>query len=427
MKNLFLASHTLTPMRKSIPLVTTVAFSLLYNSFLHASEAKAYGDIRFRYENVEQAGLADDADALTVRAQVGIKSAELNGFSAVVEMEANRQLFGVDNYRVPPSGYNPGAYPVIPDPEFTEIDQAFVQYKNDTLTAKIGAQVIALGNQRYIGHVGWRQDRVTHDAISANVKVSDDLTVYIAHATKRNRLFGEDQDQDAKDSYFNAVFNTSFGKLTAYAYLLEDDYDLSQGPAFLATGDRDSYGVILNGSFNLGSQKISYTAEYAEQDLETASGDEFSMPYVFLEAATKINGAAIKLGHEVLGSDDGTKGFGTPLGTVHKFNGWADAFILPELGPGSESTQGGDGTPLHGLTDTYLLVSGKAGPGKMTLVYHQYSDATSNGMGDYGSEFDAAYGIKLGKKYAGIKYANYDSDGYKTDTEKLWIWFGTKF
>ena len=83
MKNLFFASHTLTPMRKSIPLVTTVVFSLLYNSFLHASEAQAYGDIRFRYENVEQAGLADDADALTVRAQVGIKSAELNGFSAV--------------------------------------------------------------------------------------------------------------------------------------------------------------------------------------------------------------------------------------------------------------------------------------------------------------------------------------------------------
>ncbi len=404
---------SLTRNRLFLP-IAALSLSLVNSVTVTASEAKAYGDIRFRYENVDQAGMADDADALTVRYRLGIKSAEVNGLSAVLEMEANRNLFGVDDYSVPPSGYNTGLYPIIADPEFTELDQAFIQYKNETLTAKIGAQVIAIGNQRYIGHVGWRQDRVTHDAISANIKASDDLTVYIAYATKRNRLFGEDQDQDAKDSYLNAVYNTSFGKVTAYAYLLEDDYDLSQGPAFLATGDRDTYGVILNGSFNLGSQKIAYTAEYAEQDLTTAAGDEYSMPYVFLEAATKINGTAIKLGHEVLGSDDGSQGFGTPLGTVHMFNGWADTFVLP-------------GTPVAGLTDTYLLASGKAGPGKMTLAYHQYSDADSSGMGDYGSEFNAAYGMKFGKKYAGIKYANYDSDGYKTDTEKLWIWFGTKF
>ena len=82
MKNLFFASHTLTPMRKSIPLVTTVAFSLLYNSFLDASEAKAYGDIRFRYENVQQDNAAQDANALVARVQAGIKTAEINGFSA---------------------------------------------------------------------------------------------------------------------------------------------------------------------------------------------------------------------------------------------------------------------------------------------------------------------------------------------------------
>ena len=33
----------------------------------------------------------------------------------------------------------------------------------------------------------------------------------------------------------------------------------------------------------------------------------------------------------------------------------------------------------------------------MTLVYHQYSDATSNGPGDYGSEFNAATALNLVK------------------------------
>ena len=415
MKNLFFASHTLTPLRKSIPLVTTVAFSLLYNSFLHASEAKAYGDIRFRYENVQQDNTAQDANALVARVQAGIKTAEINGFSAVIEMEANRNLFGVDDYSVPPSGYNfpPLAYSIIPDPEFTEIDQSFIQYKNDSLTAKLGRQVIVLDNQRYIGHVGWRMDRATHDALSLKIKASDNLSLFAAYANKRNRIFAEDQDQKSKDIYLNAAYDTSFGKIRTYAYLLEDDYNLSQGPAFLATGDRDTYGVIINGSFNLGSQKIAYTAEYAEQDLETASGDEFSMPYLFLEASTKLSGATVKLAHEVLGSDDGNQGFYTPLGTVHAFNGWADTFVLS--------------TPDAGLTDTYLLATGKMGPGKITLVYHQYSDATSNGIGDYGTEFDVAYGMKFGKKSVLLKYATYDSDGFGVDTDKLWVMFGTKF
>ena len=31
-----------------------------------------------------------------------------------------------------------------------------------------------------------------------------------------------------------------------------------------------------------------YTAEYAEQELTTEAGDDFSMPYYFVEAATKL-------------------------------------------------------------------------------------------------------------------------------------------
>ena len=90
-------------------------------------------------------------------------------------------------------------------------------------------------------------------------------------------------------------------------------------------------------------------------------------------------------------------------------------------------TPAAPGTPDAGLTDTYLLATGKMGPGKITLVYHEYSDADSNGIGDYGTEFDVAYGMKFGKKYAMVKYATYDSDGFGVDTDKLWVMFGTKF
>ena len=112
----------------------------------------------------------------------------------------------------------------------------------------------------------------------------------------------------------------------------------------------------------------------------------------------------------MLGSDDGEVGFATPLATVHKFNGWADTFI---------------NTPANGLVDTYISVGTKVGPGKLAAIYHDF--AADNGSDDYGSELDVVYGMKFGKAYtAGIKYADYSSDGYAVDTQKLWVWFGVK-
>ena len=167
MHKIYAKKNVLFDRHKALPLISTLALSLTFSSFSAASGAKAYGDVRFRYENVQQDNAIQDANALVARVQAGIKTAEVNGFSAVIEIEANRNLFGVDDYSVPPSGHNfpPLAYSIIPDPEFTEIDQAFIQYKNDAVTAKLGSQVIVLDNQRYIGHVGWRLDRVTHDAL----------------------------------------------------------------------------------------------------------------------------------------------------------------------------------------------------------------------------------------------------------------------
>jgi len=274
------------------------------------------------------------------------------------------------------------------------------------LTMKIGAQVIALDGQRFIGHVGWRQDRVTYDAISTQFKPIDDLTITLAHIYGRNRLFAEVGDQDAKDNIFNAAYKTSFGKVTAYAYLLEDDFGLNT--------TRDTYGASINGSTSMNDTKIIYTAEYARQSLKDNTGMDYSMDYLFLEAGAVINMITAKFGYEILGSDDGQQGFFTPLATVHKFNGWADLFILS--------------TPTGGLKDMYLSVNTKLKFGNITASYHDFSaDDDSSGVDDYGSELDLAYSLKFGKIYnAGIKYANYNSEGLGVDTNKLWIWFGFK-
>ena len=97
------------------------------------------------------------ATALTLRSRLGYATDSYNGFSARVEVENNVAL--VDDYN-DTNGSGAG-FSVVPDPEFTELDQGFIQYKGDALTAKLGRQVLTYDNHRFIGHVGWRQDRQT--------------------------------------------------------------------------------------------------------------------------------------------------------------------------------------------------------------------------------------------------------------------------
>ena len=112
------------------------------------------GDFRLRFEDVDQDNPLKDASALTLRSRLGYTTAEYEGFSAKVEFEDNRVVAGQDDYSVPPTDFNKGEYSVIADPEFTELDQGYLQYKQGELTAKLGRQVITYDNHRFIGHVG---------------------------------------------------------------------------------------------------------------------------------------------------------------------------------------------------------------------------------------------------------------------------------
>ena len=368
---------------------------------------KLYGDFRLRFESVEQNNALQDAEALTLRSRIGYKTASANGFSGLIEIEDSRAI--IDDYSVPPSDFNRGVYSVIADPESnTEIDQAFVQYKAAGISSKLGRQVITLDNHRFVGHVGWRQDRQTFDALSVNYAPTKAWGLKYAYLDKRNRIFSDDADIESKDHLLNASYKTGAGKLTAYAYLLEVDNGSENG--------LDTYGLRYSGKSKSGSNTFLYSAEYASQ--ESSSGDnEFDADYIALEGGLKFNGVVAKIGYEKLGSDEGEFGFSTPLATLHKFNGWSDQFL---------------GTPNQGLEDVYAVLTGKVAGGKWLIAYHDFtSDEALEGSDDLGSELNLLYAKKFAKRYnAGIKYAQYDAGSsafYKVDTDKLWLWVGAKF
>ncbi|MCV6623409.1 MAG: alginate export family protein [Cellvibrionaceae bacterium] len=367
---------------------------------------KANIDMRMRYESVDQSNALQDADALTLRTRVSVSTKAVEGFSAHIDMEDSRSLFGVDDYNNT-LGDN-RQFSVIADPEATEVDQAFVQYKNKGFKAKIGRQVMTYDGHRFVGHVGFRQDRQTFDGLSLSYQANKDLSLNYAYIGKRNRIFSDEKDIDSKDHLINIAYQTPIGKLVAYSYMLE----LDQGNG----ATNDSYGFSFKGKQSFDDIKFLYDLEYAMQT-QKAAGLDFDADYQKLELGVQASGLTAKLGYELLGSDGGQYGFSTPLATLHKFNGWTDQFL---------------GTPKQGLEDVYVSLAGKVDSAKWMVVYHDFSaDESSPGLNDLGSELGVQVVMPFAKKYSvGLKYATYEAGDVaagKVDTDKLWLWLGAKF
>ncbi|GLS82819.1 alginate export family protein [Paraferrimonas haliotis] len=370
------------------------------------TQGSVKGDVRLRFEGVSQDNDLKDAQALTIRTRLGYTTADFSGFSAMVEFEDSRPAFGVNNYNDTINGDT--HYSVIADPKVTEVDQAFVQYKNDMLLGRVGRQVLAIDNQRFIGHVGWRQDRQTFDAANLVVTPIKDLSLQYAYITKRNRIFADVKDVDSKDHVLNASYNTPFGKVSGYGYLLEEDKAMKNG--------LDTYGVRFAGAQDLDAFKLGYQAEYAQQK-STMDTMSYDANYYFLEAKAGFKPVSVALGYEVLGSDDGNYGFSTPLATLHKFNGWSDQFL---------------GTPKQGLKDLYATVSGQFMKVNWLVTYHDFSaDKETMDVKDLGKEINASLTTKFTDNLSGgIKYAAYmagDKGAGKVDTDKVWVWAGLTF
>jgi hypothetical protein len=400
-KNINTTTFTLSLLTAAI-LSAPAAFAADSDLTSALTDGKLSANLNLRYEGVEQDNAAKNADALTLRTRLNYTTGAFKGFTAAVELENSVAL--VDDYKDAIGHGN--EYSVVADPDHTELDQAYIAYKEGKLSGKIGRQVITMDNHRFVGHVGWRQDRQTFDALTLGYQLSEATKVSYAYLTKRNRIFSDEKDVDAKDHLLNISHKLGSGKLTGYGYLLEED---KAGGAEINT-----LGIRYTGSAKLGENKVTYSAEFAQQDNDTK---DKSANYLAIEAGTTVASVNVKVGYELLGSDNGEYGFATPLATLHKFNGWADQFL---------------GTPNEGLQDIYVSVGGKLAGGAWKVVAHDFSaDESSNTVDDLGSEIDAVYSKAINKTFkAGIKYAAYnagDTDAGKIDADKVWVWLTAKF
>lgn len=359
-------------------------------------------DANVRYEHVEQAGIANDADAVTLRVRLG-GEVKAEGFSLLAEGEGTVALDDHYNDTLPGNGVEP--YPTVPDPENIELNRLQVSYMKNGTGVTVGRQRIILDNARFVGNVGWRQNEQTFDAIRGQASLGP-VHLDATYAISQRTVFGYHSPNEHFDGDFellNARVDLKRVKLAGFAYLI--DYDTRV--AFSS----QTYGVLASGALPVGGGvQLIGLASFATQSDMGANPVNYTADYLNFEAGLGIAGFSLKGGYEKLGSDHGVAAFQTPLATLHAFNGWADVFLT---------------TPSAGLRDRYVSAAYKfakvrALPGlNVAASYHWFGSDV--GAVDYGREFDASIGFKLGAVGLLAKYADYNSDGFAADTRKFWL------
>jgi hypothetical protein len=360
-----------------------------------------------RYEMVDQATIADSADALTLRVRFGAEF-KSNGFFLLAEGEGTLALADDYNDTLPGNGVEP--FPVVADPENIELNRLQLGYMKDGNGVTVGRQRIILDNARFVGNVGWRQNEQTFDAIRGQARLGP-VKLDAAYSISQRTIFGVDSPNEHFDGdmvLLNASTEVKPVKLTAFAYLI--DYDTRI--AFSS----QTYGILASASFSIGEKaKLNLLASYATQSDMGANPVSYDADYLNLEAGVALGGFTLKGGYEKLGSDGGAAAFQTPLATLHAFNGWADLFLT---------------TPAAGLQDLYATAAYKfdlkAIPGlNLAVTWHDF-DSDVSGV-DYGDEIDASLGFNLGPVALLVKYANFDAASFGADTEKFWLQAGISY
>jgi hypothetical protein len=367
-------------------------------------------DARLRYENVDQAGLPRDAEATTIRIRSGVQASS-GPLSAIVQMQGMLALTG-DYY----DGLHGAATrPLIADPQNIALYRAQLQYRTKSIALTVGRQSIALDDERFVGAVPFRQNAQTFDAARFEWTGVKGLKADLTYAWRVNTVWGIDgvgarpRSIGGDNVLGNLSYASPVGTITGFAYLVDQDEGAVQGFRLSS----QTYGARLAGARPLGKGiKLSYQLSYATQSDYHRNPNRYRADYYLIDAGLDLHAFKLGGGYEVLGADKGVAlaAFETPIATGFKFQGWADKFLT---------------TPPDGVRDLYGNLGygwKQAGPFKaLTLqaVYHRFASDRHSRL--YGDEIDLLASAKLGKTSLSARYADYQADGFATDTRKFWL------
>lgn len=390
--------------------------------------------MRLRWENAKVSnGTLSVSNAVTLRTALGYKTGDYHGFKAYGQFENIASPNSNDYFDA--IGANTDLQTPVADPSVTEINQAWLEWNTsglggDSWLAKSktrllgGRREIVLDDWRFIGNVLWRQNWQSFDAATVESKFGlDDMKFIYGYLWEIHRIFGDEGAPGAGTRNFNSnshILNANYKladafNLTGFTYLLDFDRTAAARANSTAT-----YGFRATGAVPFADDWVfKYAGSYAWQNDAYDNPNDYQASYYNVEGLIGYKPlVALKVGYEVLGSDEGRAQFRTPLATAHKFNGWADVFL--------------DNGGAVGLEDIYVGLIPTLPMGfKGALIFHKF-DSNTSGVDevDYGWEIDGEIIKTIWKFTNRLKWAYYDGGndpGSRPDTYRVWLETTFKF
>mgnify|MGYP001602057119 CR=1 FL=1 len=321
---------------------------------------------RLRFEGADQDAKSGAAVA-SLRNRFGLRTGKVSGFSVLAEAEHTWILSNTSDYSPFPSS----SRSIIADPDNFDLNRLQLDYSLKSTDFSLGRQYINHGDQRFIGAVSWRQNDQTFDAVSVTNSTLKDLNLTYSYANQVNRIFGTNAPSGALSRWHGDVHlmrgdysGFSAGTFSGFAYLMDFENAVAEST--------NTYGAEFKGSQQL-SQAMPDLDYLVTGALQNGAGDNASYEEYYFRADLSMNAKPVNggLGAEWM-TGDGDNAFIFPLGTNHKFGGFADAFLT---------------TPGSGLHDYYAWIGGKC-PLEINhkVIFHHFSSDKGNDF--IGYEFD---------------------------------------
>jgi hypothetical protein len=379
--------------------------------------------LRPRYASVDQDGRSDYAHWGSLRTQLGWESLSWSGFKVVGEGIDVRRFAdqGYLEYKDTPAyrqpawpgwnafggfpGYNQSYYPLVADPEITDVNRAYLEYGGHDTVVRAGRQAIRLDNQRFVGDYDFGQLPQLFNAVTVENRTLPGIRVFYGYIARVRNPYGV--QLGSSTNLVNLWYEPWDAlKLAGFAYFQ------NQAKTGSVTGYADNSNRIIGGrawgSLPLGSQlKLRYTAELAEQRSFAGGNPDIDAPYRRLGAGLFARQWFVRADWERLGSPKGLYGFQTPLGSTAMFTGRVDIFAS---------------TPGFGLIDRRAGAGATFGPASFRLDYHNFR-TDYRGL-DLGWEWDAGVTWNITRSLSfSVDYGDYRAGEPGTgtlDTRKVW-------
>jgi len=375
-----------------------------FSTFIKDTKPFVNGRLRYEWADV---GDFKDGYVLSLRNHFGIETGKLAGFSFLAEGEHTWVLTDADKYNPFPGV--PSDRSLIADPDNFQLNRLQLAYDGFDSHLVAGRQKIIIDDHRFVGNVGWRQNDQTFDAALFQNQSIEHLKLTYGYIDQVNRIFGEQAPSEGltrfeSDSHlFHVEYDAlEIGKIRVFSYLL----DFGNETGLSRKWSTNTYGLELQGAKELSGSKINltYLATAAYQENAGANPVNYGTGYYRLEFGLKKESLNGGIGTEFLTSDGGNAAFQTPLATGHKFNGFADAFLV---------------TPDRGLRDYYLWV-GANGPLKIKhkVILHYFTN--DYGSDSLGFETDYVAARKINDHFTALlKLAFLNGSGAQKDISRI--------